>query len=289
MGNTTINNFVAQHISKELAEKILSKTYLKQNANIIVHINQNIGDDSSADGSEQRPFKTFEGCCNYLQNNFITSHMINIYIYFDTDYTTTYETYFYVPNISTNYLTKYNVLANGHNVTLQSISTDKCNILFDGITFKGTHNSYCLQGGKSTLTILKNCTLEQTTKNTNYLLLCNYWGEVQIENGSSLTIKLVDDGTIGGLISCYTYGYLRPSKNNSLIIKGNTNIKNQFFNVGDYGICRISGFSNIIVDQQLDCKKFKVFSNGILDLGGKGTEIIPANQDGEVLSQGQVI
>ena len=79
-----INGLVAEQISKDLATKLLDKTYMKNKDNVTINVSAN-GDDSTADGTELKPFADLQRAVSYAYQNIKTN--THVIINFLTDFT----------------------------------------------------------------------------------------------------------------------------------------------------------------------------------------------------------
>lgn len=258
---------------------------------LTLHINQLTGNDSIADGSEEKPFKTYEKCLYYIRKfnlNYYEPNnvVLNINIVFDSDYQTENDTYVYSPTTPNNTSTII-ITGTGHNVVLPSTAFENCRAYLKDLTFKGTHASYALSVSKGAVVNINNITLEQTEKSIE-LLLVNYTGELDLVSNTYLKLKLNESFTnIKYLINTYLNGYFRGSTNNTITIESTTNCI-AFFNCVSQGFTYIP---NIIFNysEKLNCKKYAIDTLGQIYTGGKGEDYIPANLEGTVKNGGQYI
>lgn len=71
--------------------------------NMTFYIKQDTGNDSIANGSQEKPFKTLQACYDYIRNNYYFSNKsANCYIEFLSAYTETADTLFFKNIINTN-------------------------------------------------------------------------------------------------------------------------------------------------------------------------------------------
>lgn len=209
-----INGLVAEQISKDLATKLLDKTYMKNKDNVTINVSAN-GDDSTADGTEQKPFADLQRAVSYAYQNIKTN--AHVTINFLTDFT--HSEYLKLVHIQCG---RYLIFkSNGHNVTLGRVLCQLGNFSFEGINFKQTDatqeiltvsslaNVYIIENSKieladspkqdliqvwnGTLTFDDRSSITLTSKtqapNNIFLFLCTYQGKIIFHSAPNITLE----------------------------------------------------------------------------------------------------
>lgn len=214
-----INGLVAEQISKDLATKLLNKTYLRQERDLELYVS-NQGDDSTADGSQDKPFKTFGKCLRYIYNYVCTSYFVRVK--FLSDYTET-EDIIKIRNINQGGFLE--IVGNGHNVTFKHVKLYQTAVTFDGINFNQTlddnlfyiadaTNAYAI--GTFTVTLKENC--------AHRVFYANRHSMLQIDDTSNVTIAGTTTAKGAELFRCQI--------NSSIFVGANSfTIDNQLTNI----------------------------------------------------------
>lgn len=256
---------------------------------LIVYVSAN-GNDTTADGSQSRPFRTLQACYDYIRNNYYFATGSNgVYIKFLTDYTET-----------ANYLNLYEVLncsasdpknsiiidGIGHNVILNPINNYCGYINLQNITLRTNANcTFVLQSSYERGILLgDNCTINIEHDDKKIFSLRGY-GMIQI--GRTVNINL-NNKNITGLVyaeTCANFGCNFGGAPTINLVGDGTFTKCLLF--ANYA-SRIIIPNPITATGTITGKKYIINLNSILFLRGKGSGAVPGSIEGELLTGGQI-
>lgn len=179
-----INGLVAEQISKDLATRLLDKTYLRQSKDLELYIS-NQGNDSTADGTQEKPFKTLSKCLGYIFNTVCTNYFVRVN--FLTDYTES-EDIIQVRAINMGGFLE--IKSSGHNVVLHHIKIYQGFVTFDGINFTQTLDDNLLYCADSAMLYFLN-TFAITLKDNSAhrVFYPNRNAHIQISDNANITIN----------------------------------------------------------------------------------------------------
>lgn len=283
-------NFVTQNISKELGDKILSNTLKPITKDMNFYISNN-GDDETADGSQSKPFKTLQGCADYIKNNyFFTSKSRAVYIKFLTDYTETSNLVAFTKFVNGSFgSANFSVIVDGvgHNVILKSVRGLDTSLGFRNVTLNtNVATDYVINSGiYAQIYLYENCVININNDNKVVFDLTSL-GNVQLIN--TVTINLNN----------YSCRYLIRANHNASFgcnYSGNPTISLNGDSTFSDCLCVADRLSKIalptpiIANGTITGKKYIISGNSILDLLGKGSSTIPGSIEGELKTGGQLL
>ena len=257
-----INGLVAEQISKDLATRLLNKTYLRQERDLVLYVS-NQGDNSTADGSQDKPFKTLSKCLRYILNYVCTNYFIKIN--FLTDYIETEDV---IKIRAINMGGFLEIISNGHNVVLNHIKIYQGFVTFKGINFKQTYDDnllYCADSSvvyftdTFTVTLKDNCVHRVFYPNRN--------SHMQITETANITINGTTTGKGAELF--------RAQLNCSILMKANSfTIGNSLTNIVGincyYGSIVLFIPQSFIAPPRPDAQAYYASYNSHISFNGKG-------------------
>lgn len=282
MGNTTINNFVAERISKELGDKILSKTLKPITENTYFYIS-NIGKDETADGSENKPFRKLNTCLEYIYKNYYICWISKtIRIKFLTDYTEE-DDIVYLKSILGNQGSNSQYLIidlNNKNVILSSLFAERGTTNFMNgsliVNSKGT-TTYNLYSNNFGL-LAFNCPIKITIDNnvTNSTLAVN---SSITEFYETVEFNFNSVNSIDKLLQTAYQGRMRFHK--PITLTGtDTTFKQCFAQSLHYGLLAFDSSATISNNITVTGKRYDASFNGTIVTNGKGTNFLPGTENG---------
>lgn len=263
-----IPGLVAESISQDLADKLLAKNLKILKNNITLYLS-NTGDDSIADGSIDRPFKTIQECLYYIKCNYDTFGVTKIYI---------------------EPLEPYSV---------NSLEIRTGNKRFwNGVNFVGTNNNLNFNNGllieKSDISFT-NCTFSD--ENSKKMLITVYGGWVGFSGTNTLNIlnpgssgiyanynSLIDmnsnlvinaPNNFMYLSRCVGQSYIYFRANRAITLPNNKACTTLFYNYNQGFTECLSNFINSV-----EGKKYINKCNSVMSVAGKGIDYIPASLAG---------
>ena len=280
---------MAENISKDLANRLLAKTLKPVTEYTTLYIKQDTGDDSIADGTQERPFKSLLACHNYITSNLgNTNSFSRITIKFLSDYT---ETNTLITFGSTNLGLGVGLTIDGEgfNVILCPLITYSCCIDLKNLTIKYSENNntfrFCIDVLYSSIvriygTVKFVIDVNNTNKGSFVTVMRSLYGaEIALYDG--FIIEFNNDISIANTFFCGVNGsvtlYGNIYINNSTITLNQiiNLISNGRFSIGNYNI---SGTSNIIGQKYFLNYKSHLILNGrgneVINLGSKAGEAV---------------
>ena len=272
-----IKDLVATDISRGLFERIQRGIALQPYKDLYISAQ---GDDATADGTQNKPFKTIPKLLEHINvlyaNNATTK---NITIKFLADFTHT-------KRLDLFYNTRWYLIfdAESHNVTLGAISTRRCNVRFNGITFSAQNDlvyGSIIDADNSSLLIIDSCKFTAPSVRATFMLCVRYHSTLLLKGENTVNLGSNNNSIRDALIACYAKSDMYHE--GSLSIKSNitTNkiislVRHGSMYLGDNATFKANTFT-------VTAKKYFVKNYSFLDLRGKGDSVLIGNQAGELL------
>ena len=284
----TIPGLVAESISQKLFDKILSKTLKPIIKNVIFYIKQDTGDDTVADGSKEKPFKSLSKCLDYIKlNYFFAKNDCSIVIDFLSDYEEVSLARVCFTHIlgasyaNSNYIFLKNTL--NKNVILGNILIHSGNVNISNVTFKDKviGNAYpFIMINNYGLCSLNNVKLDisSLSEDKGYLILTSYLSYLNLNSITLLGSQ--ESYAIDYIFGCYA--------NSCFLYNGSTNItdtlavNNGFIYCGDNAETRISKTCSFTNKNNLIGKRYRIAYSGNITTYAMGEERLPGTQSGIV-------
>ena len=212
-----IPNLVVNELGNGVVNQILDKTFKPIVENKTLYVSNN-GDDSTADGSVEKPFKTLWACIVYAYKNLVSNFQIRIM--FLTDYTeTNVKSIKLRTHISSSY---FEINGVGHNVSLPSFR------LYQG----------CFT--------IRNVTITNNTEST-YPIYATEQATVFIGN---LKINIDPSITTGKVIYANRAAFIACLQNTSINVKTHTNYTGDYFTANNAGRLTLTDLNNITISDE---------------------------------------
>ena len=277
-----IKDLVATDISRSLFEKIQRGIALQPYREL--HISAN-GNDATADGTQEKPFKTLPKLLEYLNVLYSNSTSAkNIGIRFLTDFT-------YTEHLVLHYMTRWYILFNGNgkDVTLGSASIRRSNIRFNDVNFKPQTtftNASCIDADNHSLVVLNNCVFYEPKANVNFYLCCRYNSHMLIKGNIYLDFSENNSTVKDAFIAVYASSCTFNDGNIGL----RSNITTQkFVSTTRYGEFMMDASGKINSNGfTANCKKYCASKYSTINLNGRGDSILLGNQEGVLEQDGKV-
>lgn len=260
--------------------KYIDKNTLKPvKEHITLYIKQDTGDDSIANGTQERPFKSLLACHNYITSNLgNTSNYSRISIKFLSNYT---ETNTLITFGSTNLGLGVGLTIDGEgfNVILCPLQTYSCSLNLKNLTIKYTETNntfrYCIDVlYSSVVRIYGTVKFVIDVNNTNKgsfvtVIRCLYSAETALYDG--FTIEFNNDISITNIFTC--------GINGSVTLYGNIYINNSTITLNEIMyLISSSRFSlsnyNILGTSSIIGKKYLLNYKSYMILNNRGDEVI---------------
>lgn len=265
----TINN-------KAVSPKYLPNRLQPITKAIIIYVSAS-GNNLSADGTEENPFKTIADAYNYLKNNFyFIKGTATIKVISDL----TEEPFDYTNILGANKYTNLFVTIDGtgHNVVLKSITVKDAMVYFKHITFTQDDNIQTIIDCVCFSRLyLNDCTFKlnksQEQNATGGYIVARYYSFIDFFGTSYISCE----GTIKGknLFSLYAFSRLN-FLGTSLDIQSELTLSGSFFNVMQQsGVYFTSTLAISNPEKLLGGKKYTLTDLSLLKSSGRGDSIIP--------------
>ena len=287
-----IPNLITKSIPKGVVDHILDQTIKHIHENLYVNISST-GNDDTADGSQEKPFKTLNKALEFVRR---TVHIYKIgagvRINFLTDYTET-ENIVYFKRIvgedfsETMYTTVY---TNGHNVQLNAIKVEGTSVIFaDEITFNCNVPTltaplvYSLKEGS--IAFKKNITINLNSKKvtTNLIAVLKYSA---IDCYGDIIINVKQPCECKAIIGEDQYAFFNIRKNISTYGEAVT-LTDCFLRMNVYSYMNIYRDSTITAQNQFTGKRYVVSLACTITTHGKGAEFLPGSTNGTLEYNGE--
>lgn len=274
-----------------------TEVYLKPISSAHDFFVSNTGNDTTADGSRTKPFKTLFACYSYIRNNFYFASMSGVKtltqtIKFLTDYTETADVLEFFPILNSGISTRLRIIVDGagKTVKLKAVSLKNSFIIFKNITFLGSGGHAVRSDGVS-FNVLQNCSIdtsantEQEDKSTIYL---RYRANIFIIG--NLNINLSGNNIIR-FIHADLFSEVNFSENSQLIINKSFSVKDALFFGSSFAMIRFHKTFKFVFNNQATVtgKKYSAVGNSIIASSNKGAGFIPGSIAGTIQTQGQYI
>lgn len=243
---------------------------------IIIYVSAS-GNNLSADGTEENPFKTIADAYNYLKNNFyFIKGTATIKVISDL----TEEPFDYTNILGANKYTNLFVTIDGtgHNVVLKSITVRDAMVYFKHITFTQDDNIQTIIDCVCFSRLyLNDCTIKlnksQEQNATGGYIVARYYSFIDFFGTNYISCE----GTIKGknLFSLYAFSRLN-FLGTSLDIQNELTLSGSFFNVMQQsGIFFSATLAISNPEKLLGGKKYTLTNLSLLQSNGRGDSIIP--------------
>lgn len=265
----TVNN-------KAVSPKYLPNRLQPITKAIIIYVSAS-GNNLSADGTEENPFKTIADAYNYLKNNFyFIKGTATIKVISDL----TEEPFDYTNILGANKYTNLFVTIDGtgHNVVLKSITVRDAMVYFKHITFTQDDSSQTIIDCVCFSRLyLNDCTIKlnksQEQNATGGYIVARYYSFIDFFGATYISCE----GTIKGknLFSLYAFSRLN-FLGTSLDIQNELTLSGSFFNVMQQsGIYFSATLAISNPEKLLGGKKYALTNLSLLQSNGRGDSIIP--------------
>lgn len=284
-----IPGLVAESISQKLFDKILSKTLKPITQNITFYIKQDTGNDNTADGTENKPFRSLQRCFNYIKKNFVLADN-TITIKFLADYTELNNTLFFRNFTNSNYGISpgaININGENFNIILGNIYIFNCYIRLFNLKIKNKviKSDYLIQVVSGGLTLDSNINIEIENP-SNLLWIFNSNRNSTITIARNININFIGNPALNGIVMANYQGFFLFNTTNTpkFILQGNANF-NKATCVSEYlGFIRINGFES---SGLITGRRYIATTNGFIDTFNGGAEAIVGSIEGTVEKGGK--
>lgn len=292
-----IPGLVVENISKDLADKLLAKSLKPVTKSMTFYIKQDIGDDSIADGSQDKPFKSILRCYNYIRDNFYFSGVIKtlasqaIVIKFLSDYTETENVleFFGITNdqmITQRYAVEIN--GEGFDVILNCVINYRSYLIFKNIVFKGSNATadsiiYSIYGrtfvGDSTIKTDNNCT-------SSVILRASSYGVLIPSTTISFNVKHIPQY----FMLCDYLSMITTANMCQFNFENNFKISEAFIKCSRQSLVEFEQSSNFNLNSfSVTGRKYFIDANGFVNTRGRGKDFILGSIEGILQTQGQLV
>ena len=257
-----INGLVAEQISKDLATRLLDKTFTKRDMEITLYVS-NAGANETADGSRGKPFKTLKACIDYAIKNIGSNS--NLTIKFLTDYTNVEKI-----NITSHKFRTFTIEGETNNIILGSMNVNQSYVVLSNLTFRQSaldvHCVYC--GENANVRLENKINIEMLANATRQGIHAQH-GKINIM--PSVDLKFIGSGSPVTFIQVNMNGCIWCSANSVTIDNRMTE--------GSFIVCNGSSYFEFIPSTftsppRPNGRAFSVTRNSHLSFFGKGK---PAN------------
>ena len=243
----------------------MSKTYLKVNTDITLYIS-NTGNDNTADGTENKPFKTLKKCLNKLKESIITNCIVTIK--FLSDYEETLTSMDIRNNNVGSYFT---INGNGHNVTLCTIRLFQGFFIVQNLNVKETDvNSANVYVSENAYVFFRNANVKSGLLfNSNHAILSNRNATIIIDGTCNIDINKTNGYAVGAMKGGKVIFDVDTS---ALTVNGTA--KSLFYAIHGGAIHAILG----TVAGSFTGQKYILSLGSLLNLNGRGTGILVGSE-----------
>lgn len=281
-------NIVAQSISESLYNKIIqdAKGLKPLPVKLRVYIS-NQGNDNTADGSIEKPFRTISKCIDYVYNNYYVSHTyLNTYIDFLTDYTDStvlafrFDKFYFVLN------------GNGHNVNIGAVVVaDFGSVSLSNITIKPAYlnkDFNAINAHNGTI-YLNNVVIDlgnianNTPAGILSPIIARYHGYINL---NTITLNL-NNTIIDSIFMAYKHGLINV--NYTITINGDVSIRKGLFSLEDISECAVNHTVKFIKSNTLTGKKYNLLTNSLIRLYNRGISILPETTEEGISDESSII
>ena len=273
-----IKDLVATDISRSLFEKIQRGIALQPYTDLYISAQ---GNDATADGTQDKPFKTIPKLLEFIKvkhgNSLVNN---NIVVKFLSDFTDTRKLTFLYTN-------RWYIIfdANGYNVTLGGAFVRFCNIRFNGIAFTPQDDvkNRAFEIMQASNLFFYNCTFNPCSVPTTSYFVVRYHGtltfsgNININVGSSVT----DD-----LFSSWAFSILYFE--GDIQLQQNCTCKRVFYVTRQ---SEVSFIKEVTINQNgytVNASKYLVNKDSLIDTRGKGKDFLLGDQEGVLEKDGKI-
>lgn len=260
----TSDNFVANSITKSLQDKILANTWKKIATTTLYVSNQ--GDDTTADGSQEKPFATISKAVSHIFDNYRQrpNSAININCLTDIDEGTTQISFYWHGN-------RIFLNANDHEVKVGSVAVTHSELQFNGVTFLGRANTRALDVAQGAIVVLNNCTIESHL---------NPYVSLHVHRGASIVVQgNTTFNTSNGFGLFYVERFGNIYTGGTITVNDTSESNTNGFVLGrTQGLCYFNTSAQLT--GTFKGKKYDLYSGSQLDTFGRGTGFL-LGTDGE--------
>ena len=267
----------------------ISKTLKPITKYLTVYVS-NTGNDSTADGSQSKPFKKLQKAMDYLASNYYytTLHQ-QVTIKFLSDY------------VETDYLQIRGILGQrtvdrlyliidgfGHKVVLNNLRVNKSKVILTNLEIKPTLDF----GAGINSELYSQCHLSKTkvyipsNVNLSYLIRCAYWSSFGFDKDVVFTTEAEAHTTnnIGQFLGVYCHSSFYPPE----IVTFEKPLKfiDSVFYCSENSEMRIGKNVQFIGGETIDARKYHIRSSSVINVYGRGPTILPGNKEGLVEGNG---
>lgn len=183
-----IPNLVVNELGDGVVKQILDKTFKPIVENKILYVS-NTGNDTTADGSREKPFRTLNACNLYAQKYIIGNYPV--IINFLTDYTETLDR---LKLRNNNILNYYTIDGAGHNVVLKGLNLYQGFFILRNLTFNQT-NGNAIYTSEYAFTFIGNITINNNSSVNNSLIYANRGSYIAMLKDTTLNLNVTENIT----------------------------------------------------------------------------------------------
>lgn len=273
-----IKDLVATDISRSLFEKIQRGIALQPYKDLYISAQ---GDDATADGTQDKPFKTIPKLLEFIKvkhgNSLVKN---NIVVKFLSDFTDTRKLTFLYTN-------RWYIIfdANGYNVTLGGAFVRLCNIRFNGITFTPQDDveNRAFEALQASNIFFYNCTFNPCASPTISYFVTRYHSTITFSGDLNLNIgnSVTDD-----LFSAWVFSILYFE--GKINLKQNITCKRIFYVTRQ---AEASFIKEVVINNNtftVNASKYLVNKDSLIDTRGKGKDFLLGNQEGVLEQDGKI-
>lgn len=268
----TSNDFAANSITKSLYNKLLGGGYTFPRSNLTIWVSSS-GNNDIADGTEQKPFATFDKALNYIQEHTaLCSRPLRIA--FANDYTQEYTGINHINLPFNEYGYYLEIYGNNYNVVLSAFQVH-CNscVTFNGITISSEANYPVAVQGR--LLIGENVSV--ISKSGRALLVSN-GGIFIFKLNASLHFTNLSDN-VSDVFQVVNGAFVTHENSGattmSITLDGNIRY---IFNAN--GCSKFLRFDKCTITQNTGTtqNKYIIVKNSYFEMSGRGTDWIPGEE-----------
>ena len=276
----------------EMQRWVKSNTLKVINTELIFYIKQDTGNDLTANGSIDKPFKSLNACYDYIRDNYFFGTR-NAIIKFLSNYTDTTDTVIVFRNfLNSNIASIYNCLhinGEGFNVNLPPIQASGVVIRLYNLNIFNTTNSYMLQSTSPQSGIIfdKNVVININNLNSSgYILMATFNGQISLI--SDLTINISNTSKINGILRSDLKGYFTANLTGApkIILNGDVTFSGACIIADNLSFIRLHGFEH---NGNITGPRYYVANNSVIETNKAGSDLFAGSLEGITKTGGQYI
>ena len=279
-----------------MGNRLLARVLKPIDEPLTLYVKQDTGNDDTADGTQEKPFKSILRCYNYIRDNFYFSGVTKtnasqaVVIRFLSDYTETENLLEFFGITNDQYATqRYAVEINGYgfNVILNCVLNYRSYLILRNIVLKGSNTTtdpilYSVFGrvfiGDSTIKTDNDCKSSVILRISSYGIL-----------NSSRTLNINVKHTAQFFILCDYHSMITTTNMCQFNFENNFKISEAFIKCSRQSLVEFEQSSNFNLNSfSVTGRKYFIDANGFVNTRGRGKDFILGSIAGILQTQGQL-